>query len=265
MTSSTYLSRNECPRGSRTPNALLPQAPLGGTPSPSLHYCPEFKKKKKGKKKKKHFPISRRERKCLPRSLPALRPLLHHWAVPPGSSPRAGLLGPAEIKMELVKENVKKKKPKIIGKFVPGSINHCSRLATSQHTAGAAARRPAHSHFDPLSQLVLDWDPKDPLCTWALGGWALSPRPACPLSCPRSFWSRLAPGMYCVCWLCACWRGGPQPSVAWDSQPDPPPGQWHNHCQQRRPETIFIRGVFKDLCSCDFLFFFSVVFFERLS
>lgn len=32
------------------------------------------------------------------------------------------------------------------------------------------------------------------------------------------------------------------------------------------PEAIFIQGVFKDLCSCDFLFLFSVVlFFEILS
>lgn len=57
---STYLSRNECPRGggpwasapcsTEPPNALLPQAPFGGHPS-SPHYCPELRKKKKKEKK----------------------------------------------------------------------------------------------------------------------------------------------------------------------------------------------------------------------
>ena len=130
--SSGEWGRGLSPLPHRTPNALLPQAPLGAPLSP--HYCPELKKKKK-EKKKKHFPISRCERKCLPRSSLALRPVLYHWTVPPGSSPRVGLLGPAEIKMELVKENVKKKeKPKIRGKFVPGSVNRCS-LQTSHFSA----------------------------------------------------------------------------------------------------------------------------------
>ena len=105
----------------------------------------------------------------------------------------------------------KKEKPKIRGKFVPGSVNRCSRLAASQHPTGAPSRRPVQSHFDPLSQLILDWDPKDPLCTWALRGWTVTLQPACP----PSRWSRLAPGMYCVCWLCACWQrsgGGGVPS-----------------------------------------------------
>lgn len=49
------------------------------------------------------------------------------------------------------------------------------------------------------------------------------------------------------------------------SRPDPTPGQWNDHCQQMWLEDIFIQGVFKDLCSCDFLFLFSVVvFFEIL-
>lgn len=130
--------------------------------------------------------------------------------------------------MELVKENVKKtkKKPKIRGKFVPGSINRCSRLAASQHTTGAASRRPAHSHFDPLSQLILDWDPKDPLCSWALGGWAVSPRPACPLSCPQPLEQTGPWNVLCVLAVCMLgWGGGPQPSVPWDTASlTPPPG-----------------------------------------
>lgn len=69
-----------------------------------------------------------------------------------------------------------------------------------------------------------------------------------------------------VCMLAEVGGGGPQPSVPWDTASlTHSPGQWTNHCQQLQPETIFIRGVFKDLCSCDFLFLFSVVFFERLS
>ena len=106
----------------------------------------------------------------------------------------------------------KKEKPKIRGKFVPGSVNRCSRLAASQHPTGAPSRRPVQSHFDPLSQLILDWDPKDTLCTWALRGWTVTLQPACP----QSRWSRLAPGMYCVCWLCACWQrsgGGGFPAL----------------------------------------------------
>ena len=113
---STYLSRNECPRGSgavaSAPCPTEPRMhsylkPLWGHPFSLPTLLPRVLKKKK---EKKHFPISRCERKCLPRSSRALRPVLCHWTVPPGSSPRVGLLGPAEIKMELVKENVKKKK-----------------------------------------------------------------------------------------------------------------------------------------------------------
>ena len=95
------------PLAPQNPECTPTSSPFGGTPFPTL--LPRVKKKKK-EKKKKHFPISRCERKCLPRSSLALRPVLYHWTVPPGSSPRVGLLGPAEIKMELVKENVKKKK-----------------------------------------------------------------------------------------------------------------------------------------------------------
>ena len=127
---------------------------------------------------------------------------------PPWLLTKGGPLGACRNKDGIGQRKCEKKKKsqKIRGKFVPGSINRCSRLAASQHTTGSVSRRPVHSHFDPLSQLILDWNPKDPLCTWALGGWALRPRPACPLSCPRSLWSRLAPGMY---WLCACWGGSP--------------------------------------------------------
>ena len=94
-----------CPTEPRMHSYLKP---LWGHPFP--HIIAQSLKKKKKEKKKKHFPISRCERKRLPRSSLALRPVLYHWTVPPGSSPRVGLLEPAEIKMELVKENVKKKK-----------------------------------------------------------------------------------------------------------------------------------------------------------
>ena len=134
-----------------------------------------------------------------------------HWTVPPGSSPRVGLLGPAEIKMELVKENVKKKKKKRKAKNKRKICSWECKLLLQTSRFSAPSHRPVHSHFDPLSQLILDWDPKDPLCTWALGGWAVTLQPACP----QSRWSRLAPGMYCVCWLCACWRrwGGGSPAL----------------------------------------------------
>lgn len=44
---------------------------------------------------------------------------------------------------------------------------------------------------------------------------------ACRLSCPDSHWSRLAPGMYCVWWVCVCMGVSLaevlQPSVPWDT------------------------------------------------
>lgn len=87
-------------------------------------------------------------------------------------------------------------------------------------------------------------------------------KPASTPAQTQSPWSRLAPGMYCVCDRCARefgwevpWQTGPGP-VPHGTQPaGPNPGQWDDHCQQMWLEDIFIQGVFKDLCSCDFLFF----------
>lgn len=110
---STYLSRNECPE--------------------------VFKKKEKKSRKKKTLPPFPGVKETVYLKAYWLLGLCRHWILPPGSSscpqppispperrpeaksPRVGLLGPTEIKMELVKENVKKKKkkPKIRGKFFP--------------------------------------------------------------------------------------------------------------------------------------------------
>ena len=61
------------------------------------------------------------------------------------------------------------------------------------------------------------------------------------------------------------WEGVPALCSLGHCQLDSPPGQWSKHYQQLWLVTIFLQGVFKDLCSCDFLFLFSVVLlFERL-
>ena len=136
---STYLSRNECPWGSSLalgPSPTEPPMhsylkPLDGQPLSPPHLVVQSLKRKKAKKKKKkkHFPISRCERNRLPQGSLAVGPVLSldplSWLLLPtalclslerrseAKSPRVGLLGPMEIKMELVKENVRKKKSQI--------------------------------------------------------------------------------------------------------------------------------------------------------
>ena len=61
------------------------------------------------------------------------------------------------------------------------------------------------------------------------------------------------------------WEGVPALCSLGHCQLDSPPGQWSKHYQQLWLVIIFLQGVFKDLCSCDFLFLFSIVLlFERL-
>lgn len=110
------------PHPPQSPKCTPTSSPFMGTPSSSPHCCPELKKKKK-----KYLPISRCERNRLPQgslalwacvvitgpspagSSSCLQPFFPPERRPEAKSPRVGLSGPTEVKMELVKENVKEK------------------------------------------------------------------------------------------------------------------------------------------------------------
>ena len=129
-------------------------------------------------------------------------------------------------------------------------------LATSQHAASAPSRLSVHSRGDSVSaSSSLTGTPRTLYAPGPGEGETVTPQPA---SCPtqtQSRGGRLALGMYCVCRVCVCKGRSPALCPMGHRQPDPLPGPWNNHCQQMWPEAIFLQGVFKDLCSCDFLFF----------
>lgn len=144
-----------------------------------------------------------------------------------------GLLGACRKKDGISQRKCEKKKKKAKNKRRICSWEQ--KLATSQHAPSALSCLPVHSHFDPLHQLILDWDPQDPLCTWALGGWAVTPQPA---SCPahRAAGTDGPP----ECTVCVCKGGSPAHCSMGHCQLDPAPGQWNNQCQQMWPEAIFL-------------------------
>lgn len=115
----------------QNPKCTPTSSPFMGTPPPPHIVVQRFlKKKEKKSRKKKTLPPFPGVKETVYLKAYWLLGLCCHWILPPGSSscpqppispperrpeaksPRVGLLGPTEIKMELVKENVKKKKKK---------------------------------------------------------------------------------------------------------------------------------------------------------